>query len=90
MLRPIIKTSNAEAGSMLLQNPIKESGDYMLDDGANFGDKIFKATCCNSVLEDNNNDLCLSYYERRPRNDCMLYAPPTIGKYTCMHASLYI
>ena len=69
------------AGSLLLQHPFREGDRYTLDEGVNFGDRIFKETCCDQDLADANTgeNYCAMYFERRPISTCDGYSQPVVG-----------
>ncbi len=72
----LINSNTDDAGSLILQNPITDPDGYCNDESVtNFGDKIFKNTCCSELLI--GEDTCGKYFKRRPRNDCQGYVPPT-------------
>ncbi len=76
IFRALINSNTNEAGSLILQDPISDPDDYCLDDDQNFGDKIFKSTCCSDLFPEDN-VYCAKYFDRRPRNDCEGYVPPS-------------
>ena len=81
----LITTKSINAGSLLLQHPIREADLYSVDQVSHFGDKVFKTTCCDSRLADidamSGEDHCALYFQRRPLSSCDGYTPPALGTF---------